>query len=83
MVDVVYKSDDELLALIKQDDEQAFKALYDKHWYNIYVIALQKIQRKDIAEELAQDLFLTIWNKRATLQISNFKAFITSSIKTL
>jgi RNA polymerase sigma-70 factor (family 1) len=77
----VYRSDDELLALIKQDDEQAFKALYDRHWYNIYVIALQKLQRKDIAEELAQDLFLTIWNKRQTLQISNFKAFIISSIK--
>jgi RNA polymerase sigma-70 factor (ECF subfamily) len=75
------KSNEELLDLLKGDYEYAYNELYNRHWYSVYTIALQKLHRKDIAEEIAQDFFLSIWNKRHKLNIRNFKAYLTSSIR--
>lgn len=77
----IQKRDEELVELLKRDDELAFKELYNRHWYTMYSIALQKLYRKDIAEELAQDLFLAVWQKRHSLNILNFKAYLSGAVK--
>ncbi len=67
----------ELLALIANDDEVAFTALFDHYRNRIYSIAF-KISRSDaVAEEIVQDVFLKIWLKRAGLtSINNFSAYL-------
>lgn len=76
-------SDTDLLGLLKTDDKLAFKELYDRYWYKMYSIALRKLNRKEVAEELAQELFVMLWQKRATLRIINLNAFLQVSLKNL
>lgn len=76
-------TDDELLARIREHDEQAFKELYERYWYKMYVIAYRKLRRKEVAEELAQELFVLIWQKRETLRIINLRAFFGVSLRNL
>lgn len=74
-------TDDELMRLVCTGDERAFQYLYERHWYNLYSIAYRKLQRQDVAEELTQDIFLRLWQKRSELLISNLGGFLAVSLR--
>ncbi|GAA4395659.1 hypothetical protein GCM10023187_02870 [Nibrella viscosa] len=76
-------SDNDLLSLLRQDDEQAFRELYDRYWYKMYVIVHRKLRRKEVAEELAQELFVMLWQKRNSLRVINLPAFLGVSLRNL
>ncbi|GAB3918795.1 RNA polymerase sigma-70 factor [Larkinella terrae] len=76
-------TDTELLDLLRDDDEQAFRELYDRYWYKMYVVAHRKLRRKEVAEELAQELFVMLWQKRDSLRILNVPAFLGITLKNL
>ena len=59
----------ELITRLQQGDSKAFEEIYDQYWWAMYVIAHRKTKSKEVAEELVQDLFATIWKKRAQLEI--------------
>jgi RNA polymerase sigma-70 factor (ECF subfamily) len=75
------QSDEQLLEALKHGSEQSFAEIFKRHWKKNYRIAYQKLRKKEISEELVQDLFLTIWEKRATLSINNLGAYLTAAIK--
>lgn len=76
-------TDTELLDLLRNDDEQAFRELYERYWYKMYVVAHRKLRRKEVAEELAQELFVMLWQKRDSLRILNLPAFLGITLKNL
>lgn len=61
--------DDGLISLLKQDDEKAFAALYDRYWDKIYTVACHRLKIPEQAEEIVQDIFVKLWEHRATLQL--------------
>ena len=75
--------DVDLVVLLRNDDVLAFKELYERYWYYAYRLALKKTGRSDVSQEMAQQLFETLWDKRGQLRIDNFKAYLTSSVKNL
>ncbi|WP_460941639.1 RNA polymerase sigma factor [Spirosoma daeguense] len=77
------RTDNELLTLIANDNELAFRELYDRYWYKMFAIANRKLRRREVAEEMAQELFVVIWQKRTTLRIINVQAFLSVSLKNL
>lgn len=52
------------------DDAKAFTALYNKYWKFLFSITCQKLDNAAEAEELVQDIFLDLWQRRATLQLT-------------
>lgn len=76
-------TDNELMALLRENNEQAFKALYDRYWFKMYVVAHRKLRRKEVAEELAQELFVMLWQKRSSLRVINLPAFLGVSLRNL
>lgn len=62
-------SDKELLAFLKKDQANAFEEIFNRHWAKLYSTAYKRIRNKEIAEEIVQDLFTTIWIKRNELEI--------------
>lgn len=75
--------DAHLVVLLRNDNALAFKELYERYWYYTYHLAIKKTGRTDVAQEMAQQLFETLWDKRDRLLIDNFKAYLTSSLKNL
>ena len=60
-----------------EGDEEAFVALYHKYHHKIYATALKMTQSDDIAQDVTQNVFLKIWDTRATLNPEkNFAAYI-------
>ncbi|MEZ5055662.1 MAG: RNA polymerase sigma-70 factor [Saprospiraceae bacterium] len=61
--------DQELLLLIKKGDNAAFRQIFDRY-YKYIVVTVYKISSNDeLAHDIAQDVFLQIWNKRETIEI--------------
>lgn len=64
------QADDQALYLkLKEGDEQAFKALFQKYYAPMCHFASQYLKDTDMAEETVQELFVRLWEKRLTLNI--------------
>ncbi len=68
MAAVIY-NEQELLVRLKQGDESAFTALYNTYWKPLYYLAYKHLQSSQAAEEIVQEVFLALWEKKAILTI--------------
>lgn len=66
--DSVEPNDDTLMANAAAGDQGAFRALMARHYRRIYSLAFRMIPNTSDAEDLAQDIFFTVWLKRAEWQ---------------
>lgn len=57
------ESDAGLLTRVAARDARAFEALYDRHSRAVYGVLLRMVRERDVADELAQDVFLRLWRK--------------------
>ena len=65
-----------LLALITDGDQKAFARLVNMYWNKIYSHALAFLKSSICAQEITQDIFLHIWNKRDKLgNVENFNNY--------
>lgn len=64
-------TDQQLLDLIRTDDRGAFTELYNRYWDKTYAVALHRLDDEHEAEEVVQEVFLSIWLRRATLQLTH------------
>jgi RNA polymerase sigma-70 factor, ECF subfamily len=73
----MFMNDLELLRRLKQNDEIAFKVIFNKYYSRLYYFILEFVPLKDIAEDIVQDTFFTLWNKRRELtDVTNFGAYL-------
>ena len=67
----------ELILNLKKGEKSAFRDLFNLYGPRIYRFALAYLKNKPDAEELMQDVFLKIWEKRDHLDpAKNVKAYI-------
>ncbi|GAB3030243.1 RNA polymerase sigma factor [Spirosoma pulveris] len=76
-------TDTQLVALLREDSEEAFRTLYERYWYDLFALAKRKLRDEAMASDMAQELFLRLWQKRRTLLINNVGAYLTTSLKHL
>jgi RNA polymerase sigma-70 factor (family 1) len=55
-----------LIHLISSGDEQAFTVLYNRHKDKLYAFAIDLVGSHDKAYDLVQEVFLKIWEQRAS-----------------
>jgi len=66
-----------LIQKIKEGDEIAFKIIYNKYFSRLYFFVLEFVSFDDLAENIVQDTFFTVWNKRRDLDPKRcFGAFL-------
>ncbi|MFY8150628.1 MAG: RNA polymerase sigma factor, partial [Hyphomicrobiales bacterium] len=56
---------EELLTRVSRQDAVAFRALYDRTAPKLLGIALRILKRRDVAEDVVQDVFVKLWNGSA------------------
>lgn len=67
----------DLLLRVAEGDETAFRLLYDHYRKKIYALGLFLCRSEGQAQELVQDVFLKIWEKREQLrEIDHFNAWL-------
>ncbi|MDJ0534145.1 MAG: sigma-70 family RNA polymerase sigma factor [Xenococcaceae cyanobacterium MO_207.B15] len=55
--------DSELISLLRADNSQAMDVLYDRYAGLVYSVAKRILQNNSDAEELTQDIFISLWQK--------------------
>jgi RNA polymerase sigma-70 factor (family 1) len=79
---VVEPCDIELLNGLKQDDILAFNTIYHCYSKSLYVYLLDKLKDHEICNDVIQDIFVSIWEKRHTLTIDiSLKAYLYQSAR--
>lgn len=69
--------DNNLILLIKEESQQAFHELFIRYAPRIYSFSYSYFKNKDDAKELVQKVFLKIWDKRNSIDISqNIRSYI-------
>lgn len=75
-------SDIELILLWQKGEELAFEAIYKRYAVQLLSIAYQKIGERDIAEDIVQEVFITLFrNKEAADTISSLFAYLYVTLK--
>ena len=71
------QNEKELLQLVSNGDESAYKILFTKYWDQIYSTALMFTKSSEMSEDLTQDVFAQIWIKREKLrEVIKFEPFL-------
>ncbi|WP_346854550.1 RNA polymerase sigma-70 factor [uncultured Draconibacterium sp.] len=66
-----------LVEKIRNDDETAFKLVFNEYYSKLYYFTLEFIPQKETAENIVQDTFFTFWKKRHTLnRDTNLTAYL-------
>jgi RNA polymerase sigma-70 factor (family 1) len=66
-----------LFEAIAQNDERAFKMLFDLYKSRTYAVAFKLTKQAYASEEITQDVFISIWVSRAQLaHVKNAEAYI-------
>ncbi|WP_460623462.1 RNA polymerase sigma-70 factor [Hymenobacter tenuis] len=72
--------DEALLEALVTDDRGAFAEIYQRYWYRTFALAYRKLKSRETAEELVQDLFATLWHKRAEHSIQHLEHYLLAAI---
>ena len=59
----------ELLKRARTGDEQAFETLFDAYVEPLCAFAYTYVQSQDVAQEVVQDLFCRLWERRHSLEL--------------
>ena len=74
-------SDADLLAALRTDDQGSFAEIYQRYCYQLFTVAYRKLKSRETAEELVQDLFENLWNRRASHEIQQLEHYLFSALR--
>ena len=65
-----------LLWKLGQGSEDAFEVIYEKYWSNVFDEAYKRIGDRDIAKDIAQEVFTSMWVRGTETPIENLPAWL-------
>lgn len=74
--------DTELMERLREGDDLALKLIYDKYWTQLYTSAYNMLHDQPACEDIIQDLFINLWNKREQIEIkASLKSYLFASVR--
>ena len=74
-------SDNELKALLKNNDHRAYTEIYSRYWKKMLLITWNYAKCEDEAKDIVADVFISLWERRNKVDIDNLPAFLATAIK--
>jgi RNA polymerase sigma-70 factor (ECF subfamily) len=72
----------DLVTRIRGGDEAAFQALYLAHHDGLWKFAYAYVRSRDVAEELVQDVFLSLWAARGSWEVkTRIRAWLFAAVR--
>ncbi|MBG6234969.1 RNA polymerase sigma-70 factor (ECF subfamily) [Pedobacter sp. CAN_A7] len=64
-------TDDELVALFKSGNQNAFAEIYERYWSVLFLHARNLLRENEEAADIVQELFTTFWTKAASINLNH------------
>jgi RNA polymerase sigma-70 factor (family 1) len=75
-------SDVQLISHIKDGDQGAFTEIYRRFWDKVFAVAYHRLANQTEAEEVVQEVFLSLWKRRSNLQIKySLRTYLSAATK--
>ncbi|EHQ25784.1 RNA polymerase sigma factor [Mucilaginibacter paludis] len=74
-------ADDQILQSWISGDDQAFAEIYNRYWKRLVALAYTHTKDKFLAEEITQEVFLSLLNRKDSLKILTLSAYLNSAVK--
>lgn len=62
-------------------DEAAFTEIYNRYWEKLYVIAYNRLEQQQFAEDIVHDVFICLWEGRTRLTIEKLENYLATATK--
>lgn len=70
-----------LLNKLSEDDEKSFIDLYKVYWPKLYGIAYNRLNSKQAAEDVVQEVMTSLWQRRKEVSIQNLEAWLSAATR--
>ena len=75
-------SDNELFALSRKDDNEAYEVLYFRHWPRLVDTAYRRLVSKQRAEDIIQDLLINVFRRRHEIELTgSLQSYLNQALK--
>lgn len=74
-------SDEEVLRKLRTGDKENFNLFYERFWEIPFNVAYTLSSCKEFAMDVTQDVFLSIWERKETIEIHNIKAYLKTAAR--
>lgn len=75
-------TDEQLIQQMAEGDQQAFTQVYRRYWEDLFITAAKALRGKKEAEDVVQDVLLSLWNRRNELNIQgSLTAYLHTSVR--
>lgn len=72
----------ELVARLSRGDLAAFRIIHDHYWNGIFKTSLSYLKSTEWAQDIVQDVFLKVWEKRASFaEVHQFPAYLHKMVR--
>jgi len=72
---------DRLPHSIVLEDQLSFEQIYRQYWSKLYIFAFNVLLEREICEDILQEVFVSLWEKRHDVQISDLNSYLYQSVK--
>jgi RNA polymerase sigma-70 factor (ECF subfamily) len=73
--------DQELLSMLKANNDMGIKYIYDKYWKRLYLFAFSIVRDVGPCEDIVQDILLQLWVKRHDVAIDVLKSYLFTAVR--
>lgn len=75
-------ADTTLLSRIREDDHSAFDLLFERYWERSYRAARSRLDDEAQAQDLVQEIFIKLWQRRHTLAVqASLEQYLLSAVR--
>lgn len=74
-------TDDQLVFSLKQGEEAAFTEIYTRYSAKLLAIAFNYCWSPNLAEEIVQEIFMRLWERRKSLEIKSLNAYLATAVR--
>lgn len=72
----------QLIRLLKQQDRNAYRELFDQYFYRLFSFAVHVVFREDIANDIVQEIFIQLYEKTDVLNYDiSLKSYLFNSVR--
>ena len=77
----ILNNDKQLLQNLKDNQEHSFIEIYNTYWSKLYAIAYNRLNSKQSAEDVVQEVMTSLWQRRHEVQIDNLEAWLSAATR--
>lgn len=73
-------NDIDLVKRLQESEEEALTIIYKEYWEIMYLAAYNLVKDRSVCEDIVQEVFISLWQRRAKLQIKvSLKSYLYTS----